>query len=253
MRKRDRFELADGPVPDTSKGVFETMLVVNGEPLELESHLSRISTSVAELYGVQLPTDAVAIVAGVAAGISLGRLRLDAVPTGHELGLDAVARTIEAGIVNPRLVDGSDLVPFRTNPPTGSHKWGDRRRLEILESAETTAVPLLLTNSDEVLETSRGNIFIVSGDTVTTPPLDGRILPGVTRAIALELAAAQGLQTRERTLGIDALLAADEVFTTGSIRGIEPVSSCAGVDWHREVITPMLAEGLRRRWPPISS
>ena len=58
--------------------------------------------------------------------------------------------------------------------------------------------------------------------TLVTPPTDGRILPGVTRAHVLELAEALGVDTEIRALDVTELADATEVFLTGSLAGIEP-------------------------------
>ena len=63
----------------------------------------------------------------------------------------------------------------------GPHKWVDR---DLVAGTE----PLIVDLSGEVLESGRGNVFIVEGDTLVTPPADGRILPGVTRDQVLRLA-----------------------------------------------------------------
>ena len=43
--------------PDPALGVFETLLVVDGEPQRLEAHLARLARSLGELYGRALPGD----------------------------------------------------------------------------------------------------------------------------------------------------------------------------------------------------
>ncbi|MDX6589221.1 MAG: Amino-transferase class, partial [Solirubrobacterales bacterium] len=44
--------------PDPDQGVFETILVVDGAAIELESHLARLEASLASLYGAELPAQA---------------------------------------------------------------------------------------------------------------------------------------------------------------------------------------------------
>ena len=58
-------------------------------------------------------------------------------------------------------------------------------------------------------------------DAVYGPP----VLPGITRAAVLELAAEIGLEASRARLTIDDLLAADEVFLTNSSWGILPVTA----------------------------
>lgn len=58
---------------------------------------------------------------------------------------------------------------------------------------------------------------MLQGKCIKTPPLKGTILPGVTRASILELAAAKGYTVEETNVSIEEALASDEVFTTGTV------------------------------------
>jgi para-aminobenzoate synthetase/4-amino-4-deoxychorismate lyase len=69
-----------------------------------------------------------------------------------------------------------------------------------------------------VLESGSGNVFILESDTLVTPPADGRILPGVTRAELIRTA-----HVLVEPIDLARLDAADEVFVTSSIRGRQPV------------------------------
>ena len=84
---------------------------------------------------------------------------------------------------------------------------------------------------------------------LATPPTDGRILPGVARARAIEVARTAGIEVSERALTIDELAAADEVFMTGGVRGVEPVGRCAGLgEWDSGEFTARVRAGLQRAW-----
>ncbi len=61
-------------------------------------------------------------------------------------------------------------------------------------------MPLLVDADGSVLEAAWGNFWLLEGDALVTPPADGRILPGVTRALLLELAPALGLHAREQPI-----------------------------------------------------
>jgi para-aminobenzoate synthetase/4-amino-4-deoxychorismate lyase len=98
----------------------------------------------------------------------------------------------------------------------GAHKWVDRALVAGVE-------PLIVDLSGEVLESGSGNLFIVEGDALITPPADGRILPGVTRAELIGSA-----EVSVEPIGLDRLEAADEVFVTSAIRGRQAVGH-AGV------------------------
>ena len=77
---------------------------------------------------------------------------------------------------------------------------------------------------------SISNVFVVKDDVLITPPTkwelrDGAsvVLPGVTRAKVLELAKADGIETRLERIDVNQLLDADEIFLTNSIMQVMPV------------------------------
>ncbi|HEX7292180.1 MAG TPA: aminotransferase class IV [Conexibacter sp.] len=221
--------------PDPARGVFSTMLVVDGRPVELDPHLAQLRESVRALYGLELPQPAAELVAGEAHGVELGRVRLAcSVGADGTARLDALARPIERAIVLPD--DGLDLCSAAVEGWHGAHKWVDRRLLEQLEASAAPAGALLVERDGRVLETTRANVFALGADGVLrTPPADGSILPGVTRAHAIELARELGVAVREEPLTRATLHAAREAFATGSIRGLEPLRSLDGAPLARGV------------------
>jgi para-aminobenzoate synthetase/4-amino-4-deoxychorismate lyase len=101
----------------------------------------------------------------------------------------------------------------------GAHKWIDRRLLDALSS---DGEALLCDLDGLVLESSRANVFVVDGQgRLLTPPTDGRILPGVTRARVLVQAVALGLQVQVQPLAMRELRGARELIVTGSLGGVE--------------------------------
>ncbi len=239
--------------PDRAIGVFETLLVLDGAPIELDAHLQRLSASVRELFAAELPLHARALVIEHADSLAVGRLRLTATPAtahGGVPAVDVVTATVDPENVFPGWERATELRPFVVEGGLGAHKWADRDGLAWTEATEPDgALPLLLDIGEEVLEASRANIFAVEGERLVTPPADGRILPGVARARAIESAQAVGVEVSEEPLGAQRLLAAGEAFLTGSVRGVEPVSSISGTAFRPpgEAVAKVTAE-LRRRW-----
>jgi para-aminobenzoate synthetase/4-amino-4-deoxychorismate lyase len=103
----------------------------------------------------------------------------------------------------------------------GAHKWQDRR---IVERHGDDPAPLIVDGDGSVLEAAWANIWLLDGDELITPPLDGRILPGVTRARLLELAPPLGLRVREAPIRLDEARAAQAMFLTSSLRLAVPAS-----------------------------
>jgi para-aminobenzoate synthetase/4-amino-4-deoxychorismate lyase len=232
-------------------GVFETLLVVDGSAIELESHLSRLAGSAHELFGTGLPPGTRGLARERAAPLPLGRLRLTVAPREDgTLGAAAVAAAVDADELFPAWERAIALRPFVIAGGLGVHKWADRERLAWAEAgAAEGCLPLVLDAGTEVLEASRANVFAVEDGVLLTPPADGRILPGVTRSRVIETAVSLGLEVREERLELERMIAAGEVFLTGSVRGVEPVRGVdeAELDPPGETVGALAAE-LRRRW-----
>jgi D-alanine transaminase len=79
-----------------------------------------------------------------------------------------------------------------------------------------------------VTEGSLSSVFAVVGDTLRTHPLGARILPGVTRAVVLELAAALGVPVRETACTLGELRAASELFVANTTADVMPVVTLDG-------------------------
>ena len=88
---------------------------------------------------------------------------------------------------------------------------------------------LLLNAAGRVVEASVANVFCVRAERLLTPPPSDGALEGLTRATVLELAGEQRVPAEERSLGRFDLLAAEEVFLTGSGAGIVAVGSLDGI------------------------
>jgi branched-chain amino acid aminotransferase len=82
---------------------------------------------------------------------------------------------------------------------------------------------LMLDVNGFVSEGSGENIFVVKNGILTTPPLSGSILAGITRATVIALAAEEGIPLIETPVTRDQLFLADEVFLTGTAAEVTPV------------------------------
>lgn len=237
--------------PDRAIGVFETLLILDGSPIELDAHLERLGWSVRDLFGAELPAGVGELVSERASALPVGRLRLTVAPGGDgALGAEAVTAAVDPDDLFPSWERAMALRPFVIHGGLGAHKWADRAGLAWTESSEAEGcLPLVLDAGGEVLEASRANVFAVEEGVLVTPAADGRILPGVARARAIEAARALGLAVREESLGVDRLIAAGEAFLTGSVRGVEPVRSVGDAELGPpgDAVAALAAE-LRRMW-----
>ncbi len=83
------------------------------------------------------------------------------------------------------------------------------------------------------------NVFFKIGDTVITPPLEGSILPGITRMSCIELIKNRGIQVDERKITVDELYDAarsgelSEAFGSGTAAVVSPIGE---LNWNGEQI-----------------
>lgn len=247
------------------EGVFETLRAYGTHPFRLGTHLDRAAEG-ARVLDFDLPPRALlneAIRETVRANAGQGdlALRLTVTPglidpwspfPGRSLGrstLVVTAHPVAYGEELYRLGVSGAVVPWARELPQIKSVSYLAAALARREARRLGAEEALFTDSGGmVLEGSYSNVFAVVRGTLVTPPLDAGILPGVTRAVTLGVAGAQGLAVEEAPLTVAQLLAADEAFLTASTRELVPLVRVAGTlvgDGVPGPVTAALHEGYR--------
>jgi len=75
----------------------------------------------------------------------------------------------------------------------------------------------------ELAECSTSNLFVVTGGTALTPPLDTGLLSGITRGFVFEICDLVGLPVQQRVLHDEDLFGADESFLTSTTKEVVPI------------------------------
>lgn len=218
-------------------GLFETLRVADGRPCHADRHLRRLFAS-AESLGIPVPFAEERLLEAMAElltanGTSAGSLRLTltrgpaprgVLPPPHpaptllittgRLPPDGPARLVVAGVT--RRNEHSPLSRLKTL----NYLDTILARQEAERRGADDA--LLLNTAGRLAESTVANLFVVSGGDLLTPPVEDGALPGIRRSLILE-----GQGGRERSLGLDDLLAADEAFLCNSL-GIRPVIAVDG-------------------------
>jgi branched-chain amino acid aminotransferase len=84
---------------------------------------------------------------------------------------------------------------------------------------------ILLNDSKNVIEALQGNIFMLQGNKLSTPPVSEGCLNGVMRKQILALAKKiEDLEVVEEVISPFDLQKADELFITNVIKGIQPIT-----------------------------
>jgi len=229
--------------------VYETLRTYGGRPFELGRHLARLRHSAERLgIAVPLPDDELAarldaVLARAGNAESYIRLIVSRGVGDVSYRFDRVAGPTVVVVVKPYeplperyYTEGVDVI---VSSVRRNHRQALDRGIKscnlinnILAVREAQAKgalePIMLNLDGDVAEGASCNVFLVKQGGLLTPPLDAGILPGVTRALVLELAREIGLSAREETLRVADLLAADEVFITSTLKEACPVRAVDG-------------------------
>jgi len=142
-------------------------------------------------------------------------------PWGTYLGAGALENGVDACISSWHRVE-PNTIPAMAKI-AGNYLSGQLIKMEAV--ANGYAEGIALSPGGMVSEGSGQNVFLVSGGTIVTTPLDGTILGGITRDTIMTLAREAGIPVREAHIPREMLYMADEVFFTGTAAEITPVRS----------------------------
>jgi branched-chain amino acid aminotransferase len=228
-------------------GLFETLRVCGGRPFRLAQHLERLMRG-ADFLKIKCP-----YTPGELTGFTeqlIGKNQLsEAVlrvtltrgpgERGYTPPVDgrptvvmSLHTTPPPNAENPacwRLITSSYRIPAAD--PLASFKTMNKlvhvmARLEAVEKGADEA--LLVNTNGEVTEAASGNLFWMYRGTIGTVPTDCGALPGITRAVVLEICRSLGLPTNQRRIKPGALRNVEGIFVTQSALGIVPVTMLDG-------------------------
>jgi branched-subunit amino acid aminotransferase/4-amino-4-deoxychorismate lyase len=228
-------------------GLYETVRVHEAGVRAGARHLARLQRSAREL-GLPVPDEA-AFLAAIAGAAGEGEaVRITLHDDGGSAELTAARRPPGPSELQ-RLISlpgwFSRGYRLREHKLT-SHFHGVRgRALAIARRADDAL--LVEASSGLVGEATNANVFALIDGVAVTPPIDG-VLPGITRALCLELLPALGVAVEESPLALDELQHAGGLLLTTSVRGLVPVGSLDGVVLERPAagLLEQLAAALER-------
>lgn len=240
-------------------GLFESMLAIDGIAVFPERHLSRLRHSGGKLgWSIEIPGFS-AIVAellvrnGLATGLARIRLIVTA-GSGPNNDLAAGAdRLIWMAAFPTSEVPTSLAVclsPWPRNersPLAGLKTACYAENLIALDHARRLGFEeaIFLNTAGHLCEAATANLFLVKNGVLLTPSLDSGCLPGIAREVLLELAVGHNIPTEERTLTLDDLHVADEIFLSSSTRGVIRVVRVSARRLEPGPLAPILLDAWR--------
>jgi branched-chain amino acid aminotransferase len=224
-------------------GLFTTMRIIDGVAFAFERHWQRLERD-AQRTRCPFPFDLEAVRAQLGEVLRLNQVRDGAARIYVIRNQPGMWSSSENFVNADLLICSADAPSYRdevrlTVRPSGRYaaeplagvkvtSWLDNVwNLHEAQQAGFDEV-VLLNERGEVAECTAANIFCVHSGRVKTPPLSSGCLPGVTRAVVLEIGAEAGIPVDEQTLLPEDLYAASEVFVSSTNRNVLPVSEIDG-------------------------
>ena len=226
-------------------GVFESIRVINGSPVNLENHIKRMLEGATRLkmrppsfYTVDFFKEKIdelltksGIVSGGKCRLSLDRASGGAyAPESNEVEFFIEVYPLE----NNKFELNSkgkeiDLFMDLKKPKTSLSNFKTKNGLIYIIAAITAKENgvddyLISNDSGGILEGTSANLFVVSNGVLYTPGLDEGCMAGTMRMQVINLAIANGIKVYECNILPQNLLAADEIFLTNAINGLIWVS-----------------------------
>lgn len=227
-------------------GVFRTLLVKAGRPLNWDRHYRLLERDCAML-GLACPAPSVLLdeLRRVAPGEATAKLIVTRGASGRGYAIPDDASTSRIVVAYPRrpeaTAEAREGVRVRRcelalalQPRLAGVK--SLNRLEnVLARAEWNdpgiREGLLADAEGRLVEGTMSNVFLVRGGTLCTPALTRCGVNGAQRERVIELAAREGVACEVRDIAFEEIREADEVFLTNSIIGIWPVVALDRSAW----------------------
>lgn len=225
-------------------GLFETMRAARGRVPLLDRHLARLRDAAAVL-GIPWTPDQAALEQAsrellAADGLADAALRLTLTRGPAPRGLlpppQPRPTVLLAAFPLPPPPPPARLAVARTtcrnerSPLARLKALGYLDNLLALQEARARGADdaLLLNTMGDVACAATANLFLAEPDGIVTPPVMAGALPGITRGLVLEAAAALDLGAREDTVTVERLRRAAGAFLTSSLTGLRPVVEVDG-------------------------
>ncbi|NWF73149.1 MAG: D-amino-acid transaminase [Nitrospirae bacterium] len=220
-------------------GVYEVIRTYNGRPFALETHLARLDRS-AKALDLTQPYSSVEWTAHVLEAIGRAaypeakiyiQVTRGVAPRDHAYSAEAtptVVMTVREFHPLDRSIQAAGVEAMTVE----DIRWGrcDIKSVNLLANVlarqyvrQAGVFEAILVKEGVITEGAISNVMVVQGGTVVTAPEGPRILPGVTRAVVLNLALSEGVPVEERFLSQSEIYEADEVFLTGTTVEVLPV------------------------------
>ncbi len=202
-----------------AKGVFETMLAVDGKVFDVPQHLQRLHHG---FKGAQVSSQMITQVVK-ANGFLVARVRIVAWREGRHKHTAVMALKYTMA---PKKI--FKVCVIKTHRPASS-RFANIKSLDYhlffqgyrRARAQGFDEALLVNARGYIFEASRANVFWVKKGKLYTPPLSSGCLNGITRQQVIQYAHRLKIPFQERNVTVGEIQKADTIFITNSLMGIK--------------------------------
>ncbi len=226
-------------------GVFESIRVLNGRPINMVNHITRMLEGAVKLkmrppsfFTLEFFEERIIELCSKSGVTEGGRCRISIdrssggtfFPDSNEVEfyIEVYPTEINKYELNQRGVEIDIFMELKKDKTSLSNfktKNGLIYILAAISAKEKGLDDYLITNySGGILESTSSNLFVVSNGVLYTPGLEEGCLAGTMRMQVINLAISNGIKVYECNILPQNLLVADEIFLTNAITGITWVS-----------------------------
>lgn len=226
--------------------LYEGVKVLRGVPLFLEAHLARLRKGLERVeipFPTALAADCLELLKAseLVDGFLYLQITRGVAPRAHQpptglaptVFLLPTAWTYSPPATRPRrAISIPDPRWIHCDLKTTSLMATVLSRMPGVASDPTPPIPadeiLFVGEQGEIREGGNTSFFVRYGDLLQTHPLDGTILPGVTRSLVFDLAAELGIEVRQQPPLLSRRDDWGEAFVCGTVTGVEAVVELDG-------------------------
>lgn len=230
-------------------GLFETLRLMNGEILFFHDHLDRLLAGM-QVLKISIPNlwDANFFYQHICETLDKNNFHLNAI-------IRIRVWRNAAGKYLPLQNQASLLIEVE-EMNDGNYMWNEkgvsidfsknvRKSYDLLSNIKTSSALIYITAAmeaadnkvdemivlnayDKIADATSSNVFMIKGEEFITPSLRDAGVAGIFRYNLLEMFKHYNMKCTQQSITKDDLMQADEIFLTNVVKGIQPVSICAG-------------------------
>ncbi|SHJ69959.1 aminotransferase class IV [Paramaledivibacter caminithermalis] len=220
------------------KSIYEVIRIIEGIPLYLEEHITRLRKS-AQILNENIDKSDKELTYEIIKLIEInkeynGNIKILCI--GDEEGFGNIYLYFIRSFYPSKEMyeEGIHTILYqseRKNPNVKTFNQHLRQMINIELKEQNAFEALLVNDNNQITEGSRSNVFFVKDEKLFTSPAND-VLLGVTRSKIMELCKMQDIGVVQRKIAVDSLKEYDAAFITGTSINVLPIKSIGNISFN---------------------